>query len=79
MLKYPSEPALSLALAKVCLAQKLWGKAKSSLQGVIRDPKTKPYMRVNAHMTMAKLHEELEELTEAAEQYKLAAQIFAIN
>jgi HemY protein len=79
MLKYPSEPALSLALAKVCLAQKLWGKAKSSLQGVIRDPKTKPYMRANAHMTMAKLHEELEELTEAAEQYKLAAQIFAIN
>ena len=79
MLKYPSEPALSLALAKVCLAQKLWGKAKSSLQGVIRDPKTKPYMRANAHMTMAKLHEELEELTEAAEQYKLAAQIFALN
>jgi HemY protein len=79
MMKYPGEPALSLALAKVCLAQKLWGKAKSSLQGVIRDPKTKPHMKANAHLTMAKLHEALEELAEASEHYKLAAQIFATH
>jgi HemY protein len=79
MMKYPSEPALSLALAKVCLAQKLWGKAKSSLQGVIKDPKTKPLIKASAHMNMAKLHEALEEPLEAASQYQLAAQIYSVN
>ena len=77
MTKYPGEPALSLALGKLCLAQKLWGKSKSSLQSVVRDFKSKPAMKAEAHMTLAKLHEALQEPTEAAEQYKLAAQIYA--
>lgn len=79
MMKYPSEPALSMALAKVCLAQKLWGKAKSSLQGVIKDQKTKPLLKASAHMNMAKLHEALEEPLEAATHYQLAAHIFAAS
>ena len=77
MTKYPGEPALSLALARICLDQQLWGKAKSSLVGVIRDPKTKPSMRAAAHMAMAQLHEALSETLEAAEQYQLAAKIFS--
>ena len=77
MAKYLGEPALSLALARVCLAQQLWGKAKSSLQSVIRDPKAKPAMKAVAHMTMAQLHESLNESTEAAEQYKLAAKVYS--
>ncbi len=79
MMKYPSEPALSLALAKVCLAQKLWGKAKSSLQGVIKDPKTKPLIKASAHMNMAKLHEALEEPLEAATHYQQAAHIYSVS
>ncbi len=77
MMKYPGEPTLSLALAKVCLAQKLWGKAKSSLQGVIKDPKTKPLIKASAHMNMAKLHEALGEPLEASTHYELAAHIYA--
>jgi HemY protein len=77
MTQYPGEPALSLALARVCLAQKLWGKAKSSLTSVIRDPKTKPAMKASAYMAMAQLHESLDEPSEAAEQYKLAAKAYS--
>ena len=77
MIKYPSEPALSLALARICLSQQLWGKAKSSLVGVIRDPKTKPAMKAAAHMAMAQLHESLNESAEAAGEYQLAAKIYS--
>ena len=77
MTQYPGEPALSLALARVCLAEKLWGKAKSSLTSVIRDPKTKPAMKASAYMAMAQLHESLDEPSEAAEQYKLAAKVYS--
>lgn len=78
MIKYPGEPALSLALARICLDQQLWGKAKSSLVGVIRDPKTKPPMKAAAHMAMAQLHESLNESAEAAGEYELAAKIYSI-
>lgn len=77
MIKYPGEPALSLALARICLDQQLWGKAKSSLVGVIRDPKTKPPMKAAAHMAMAQLHESLNESAEAAGEYELAAKIYS--
>ena len=77
MTKYPGEPALSLALGRVCLIQQLWGKAKSSLQSVIRDPKAKPAMRAAAHMSIAHLHEKLSEPQEAAEQYQFAAKLYA--
>jgi HemY protein len=77
MTKYPSEPALYLALGRVCLIQQLWGKAKSSLQSVIRDPKAKPAMKAAAHMSIAQLHEKLSEPQEAAEQYQFAAKLYA--
>jgi len=77
MIKYPGEPALSLALARICLDQQLWGKAKASLVGVIRDPKTKPPMKAAAHMAMAQLHESLNESAEAAGEYELAAKIYS--
>lgn len=77
MTKYPGEPALSLALARICLDQQLWGKAKSTLGGVIRDPKTKPAMRAAAHMAMAQLHESLSEPDLAATQYEASAKIYS--
>jgi HemY protein len=79
MMKYPSELALSLALARVCVSQQLWGKAKSTLHGLIHDAKAKPVMKADAHMCLAQLHESLDEAQEAAVQYKLAAKIYAAN
>lgn len=75
--KYPGEPALSLAMARICLDQQLWGKAKSNLVGVIRDPKTKPAIKAAAHMAMAKLHESLTEPNDASTHYELAAKIYS--
>ena len=79
MMKYPSELALSLALARICISQKLWGKAKSSLQGLLHDVKAKPLMKADAHMCLAELHESLDEAEQAAEQYKLAAKIYSAS
>jgi HemY protein len=64
-------------LGRICLIQQLWGKAKSSLQSVIRDSKTKPKVKATAHMAMAELHEKLSETQEAAEQYQIAAKLYA--
>lgn len=77
MMKYPGELALSLALARICVSQQLWGKAKSTLQGLIHDAKVKPVMKADAHLCLAGLHEALEESTEAAAQYKLAAKLYS--
>lgn len=79
MMKYPGELALSLALARICISQKLWGKAKSSLQGLLHDVKAKPVMRADAHMCLAGLHEALDEPEQAAEQYKFAAKIYSAS
>ena len=79
MMKYPSELALSLALARICISQKLWGKAKSTLQGLLHDVKAKPMMKADAHMCLAGLHEALDEPEQAAEQYKLAAKIYSAS
>ena len=79
MMKYPGELALSLALARICVSQQLWGKAKSTLQGLIHDAKAKPVMKADAHLCLAGLHEALEESSEAAAQYKLAAKLYAAN
>ena len=77
MMKYPGELALSLALARICVSQQLWGKAKSTLQGLIHDAKVKPVMKADAHLCLAGLHEALEESSEAAAQYKLAAKLYS--
>jgi HemY protein len=79
MMKYPGELALSLALARICISQKLWGKAKSTLQGLLHDVKAKPMMKADAHMCLAGLHEALDEPEQAAEQYKLAAKIYSAS
>ena len=78
-LKRPNEASLQYLFGLACLQQKLWGKAKSSLQGVIKDPKTKPLIKASAHMNMAKLHEALEEPLEAATHYQLAAHIYSVS
>jgi HemY protein len=76
-LQHPMEPAIYLALGKVCLTQQLWGKAKSSLESVTRDSRAKSNMKALAHMHLAQLHESLQEPEKAAEQYRLAAHLYS--
>jgi HemY protein len=76
-LQHPMEPAIHLALGKVCLTQQLWGKAKSSLESVTRDSRAKSNMKALAHMHLALLHESLQEPEKAAEQYRLAAHLYS--
>lgn len=73
--KYPAEPALHLALGRLCIEQKLWGKAKSSLSQVIRAPRATSVMEAQAHMALSKVHEALDEQAEAATHYRSAAQL----
>lgn len=73
--KYPAEPALYLALGRLCIEQKLWGKAKSSLSQVIRAPRATPVMEAQAHMALSKVHEALDEQADAATHYRSAAQL----
>jgi HemY protein len=73
--KNPAEPALHLALGRLCMTQKLWGKAKSSLSQVIRAPRATPMMEAQAHMALSSIYEVLDEPLEAATHYKAAAKL----
>lgn len=73
--KNPAEPALHFALGRLCIQQKLWGKAKSSLSQVIRNPRASKSMEAQAHLSLAKIHEGLEESVAAAVHYKAAVEL----
>ena len=73
--KNPAEPALHLALGRLCITQKLWGKAKSSLSQVIRAPRATPIMEAQAHMALSSIHEVLDEQADAAAHYRAAAKL----
>ena len=72
MMKYPSEPALSLALAKVCLAQKLWGKAEVLLSASTTALKGTEFER-QTWCALAVLSEQKGQQEKAALYYKQAA------
>lgn len=77
MMKQPNQATLYAALGQLCFTQKLWGKAKSSFQQVLRDPKASDKLKARVHFSLAQLHEELGESEDANEHYRLAAQIYA--
>lgn len=76
-MRYPMEPVVQLTLGQVCLHQKLWGKAKTSFESVIRDSRAKSSMKAKAHLCLAQMHEQLQDADKAADQYKLAAKLYA--
>ncbi len=70
--RYGDEPALLLALGRVCVAERLWGKAEDYLRlAQRREPS------VAVHVTLAELYESLQRDAEAAEQYRAAARLAA--
>lgn len=68
--RYGDEPALLLALGRVCASEKLWGKAEEYLKLAVRRQPT-----VSAHAALGGLYEALDRGAEAAEQYRAAARL----
>jgi HemY protein len=75
LIKYPAEPALHLALGRLCAQQALWGKSKSSLGQVVKSPRADRLMQARAHIVLSAVNEELEESDEASVHYKAAVKL----
>jgi HemY protein len=68
--RYGDEPALLLALGRVCAAERLWGKAEEYLKLAARSRPS-----VQAHAALGDLYEALERGEEAAAQFRAAARL----
>lgn len=75
LIKNPAEPALHLALGRLCVEQALWGKAKSSLGQVVKAPRADKHMQALAHVVLSTVNEKLDEPEEAALHYKAAVKL----
>jgi HemY protein len=65
---HADDSQLLLALGRLCLAQRLWGKAQSYFEASLAVEKTR-----DAHLELARLFDRLDRRTEADRQYRLAA------
>ena len=68
----PSDAELALTLGKLCLRQKLWGKAQRHLEQALSDT-TEPETVREAHLKLAQLHEALNQPDQAAAHYRQCA------
>jgi HemY protein len=68
--RYGDEPALLLALGRVCAAERLWGKAEEYLKDAVR---ARP--DVHAHAALGELYEALGRGDQAAAQFRAAARL----
>ncbi|MBI3714634.1 MAG: hypothetical protein HY255_01420 [Betaproteobacteria bacterium] len=66
----PRDPVLLASLGKLCMRQSLWGKAQSYLEAAIALSPS-----VDAHLTLAKLMEQIGKPDEAAQHIRRAAEI----
>lgn len=68
--RYGEEPALLLALGRLCAAQALWGKAEEYLRHCLRlEPQPE------AHVVLAEAYEAMGRTDEAAEHFQAAARL----
>ena len=65
--QYPDEAALLLALGRMCMNQRLWGKAQSYLEASLSVAETQA-----AHLELARLCDQLERPDEANRHYRAA-------
>lgn len=70
--RYGDEPALLLALGRVCAAERLWGKAEDYLKLALRG---RPSVAV--HAALGELYEAIDRPEEAAVQFRDAARLAA--
>lgn len=66
--RHPDDAALLLALGRMCLRQRLWGKAESYLEASLSVESTR-----DAHLELAGLLEQLERTDEANRHYRASA------
>lgn len=70
--EYPNNPELELTLGRLCLQQKLWGKARIHLESSLSnsiDIQTKR----EVNLQLAQMHESLEKFEDAAKYYRQCA------
>ena len=66
--RHPDDADLLLALGRMCIRQRLWGKAQSYLEASLAVGETQ-----DAHLELARLFDQLERSDEANRHYRLAA------
>ena len=70
--QYPGEAALLLALGRMCINQRLWGKARSYIEASLAITETR-----DAHLALAELCDLLEEVDEANRHFRAAVRLEA--
>ncbi len=70
----PREPQLSLALGRLCMKQRLWGKAKQYFEAALAVRGQVEIAR-EAHFELARLSDELEQPEEANRHYRESAEL----
>ncbi|MCC7005125.1 MAG: heme biosynthesis protein HemY [Ottowia sp.] len=70
---YPREAILHYALGRLCMHQKLWGKAQASFEDCLIYAEDNQTIRHRAHIALGKLNESLERNTLAYEHYRASA------
>ncbi|MGB4911010.1 MAG: heme biosynthesis HemY N-terminal domain-containing protein [Candidatus Dechloromonas phosphoritropha] len=65
--QYPGEATLLLALGRMCMNQRLWGKAQSYIEASLATEETR-----DAHLALAKLCDKLERSDEANRHFRAA-------
>ena len=68
--QYPDEAALLLALGRMCMAQRLWGKAQSYLEASLALEETR-----DAHLALADLCDQLERSDEANRHFRASVRL----
>ncbi len=68
--QYPDEAALLLALGRMCMNQRLWGKAQSYLEASLALEETR-----DAHLAMADLCDQLERSDEANRHFRASVRL----
>ena len=76
--KRPTDAELALTLGMFCLRQKLWGKAQRHLEQALSDA-LEPRTVRESHLSLAQLHEALDQPEHASAHYKQCALATAIR
>lgn len=72
LLQHPDDAGLLLALGRMCLRQRLWGKAQSYLEASLAVKESR-----EAHLELAQLCDKLERVDEANQHYRAGAKLEA--
>jgi HemY protein len=76
---HPDDADLLFALGRLCLRQKLWGKAQSFLEAALAQAGDNEALTIRAHRALARLYEELGQTADAARHYRESALAIRIH